>query len=90
MMKNINLKIINIYNTSYEERYNYHKIFNNKLIELCIINNIKYIDLWDELTENDKVKDKYMKNKCDHHLMPSKELTNILYDKVKQILNSFI
>lgn len=45
---------------TYEEQYNNHYIFNQKLKEMCDSENITYFDLTDETTVNKKVKPEFV------------------------------
>ena len=52
---------------------------------MCKINNFKFINIWDNITENDIIKDKFRKEGENHHLNISLELLEILYNKIKNI-----
>ncbi len=58
-----------IFNDDYNIRYNNNKLFNTILKEKCIRQNISYIDLWNIIVENEKVKDIYFPTHIDHHLV---------------------
>lgn len=74
-----------IYNDSYETRFSYNIIFNNKLKEKCKENNINYCDINKYiLDENNNVKYEYMPNYVDHHLVKNKKLFYYLLDELKQ------
>ena len=74
-----------IYNDSNKIRNRNHKYFNSKLEKMCKINNFKFINIWDDITENDIIKDKFRKEGENHHLNISLELLEILYNKIKNI-----
>ena len=74
-----------IYNDSNKIRNRNHKYFNSKLEKMCKINNFKFINIWDNITENDIIKDKFRKEGENHHLNISLELLEILYNKIKNI-----
>jgi hypothetical protein len=62
-----------------------NKLFNTKLEEMCLKNGFKYIDFWDFVMENNKVKDKYMPSINDHHLkiVDDTELLEYILEKIK-------
>lgn len=60
--------IFTMLNDSYQQRFLNTAIFNVKLNAMCIKNGYKFIDLWDQIVENDKIKPKYMPTHNDHHL----------------------
>jgi len=51
-----------------QERTRFSKLFNNKLKKLCIINKIKYQEVFDELLGPDKIISDFYTNDNDHHL----------------------
>jgi hypothetical protein len=55
-------------NQSYEERFEYNRVFNTKLQEMCRINNSIYIDLWPCIVEHTTIKKEYLPDHEDHHL----------------------
>jgi hypothetical protein len=71
-----------IYNDSFEVRNNNHIIFNTKLKNMCENNNFKFITIWDDITENNFVKDKFKRPGDNHHLNNDLELLDILYNKL--------
>lgn len=74
-----------IYNDSYDKRFEYNKIFNDKLKKMCNKNNFKYIDLWNIITENNKVRECYYPKKSDHHLVVNDtELFDYLVEKINE------
>ena len=87
---NINIvltdEIKSILDDSYEVRMLNNKLFNTKLEEMCLKNGFKYIDFWDFVTENNKVKGKYMPSTNDHHLniVDDTELLDYILEKIKK------
>jgi hypothetical protein len=74
--------VTHIYNDNNETRNQNHKNFNKKLEIMCSKNNFKFVNLWDDITENDIVKNKFRRNGENHHLDINKELLEILYNKL--------
>ena len=73
----------------FEIRFQNNLLFNKILSEKCMENNIKYLDINDEILDNitGTVKDIYKPTRIDHHLIPNQNLTKILLDKLLDILN---
>jgi hypothetical protein len=68
---------LEIYNDSYETRFNYNIQFNNKLKIKCIENNINYCDINHHITDdNGNVRNLYLNDNLDHHL---KKIKNCFY-----------
>lgn len=73
-----------IYNDDYATRFSYNIIFNNKLKEKCNENNINYCDINKYILDNNNtVKNEYMPNYVDHHLVKNKNLFYYLLDELK-------
>lgn len=75
-------ELSHIYNDNIEVRNSNHKYFNQKLESMCIKNNFKFVNLWDDITENDFVKGKFKREGENHHLNINKELLDLLYNKL--------
>lgn len=73
---------LNIYNDDQVVRNNNHKLFNSKLKELCILRNYKFADLYDDITENDKVMPEFLNPGLDHHLKKNIKIFDLLYKKI--------
>lgn len=69
-----------IYNDSYETRFEYNKLFNDKLEIMCKKNNFRFINLWNSLVKDNKVIDKFIPKATDHHLVTS--IYDNLFEKV--------
>lgn len=72
---------------SFDKRFEINKLFNTKLEEMCNRNNFKFINIWDVLFENGKLKEKYLPINDDHHLrIPHDfDLLNYIYVKINNI-----
>ncbi len=57
----LNEHIYSILNDSYDTRLSNHKRFNDKLEDMCLKSNFKYINFWDIIMDNttNRIKDKY-------------------------------
>lgn len=58
---------------TFEEKFEYNKLFNSKLEEMCKRNQFKYINFWPHLFENGVLKSKYKPNRVDHHLVKAND-----------------
>lgn len=74
-----------IYNESNEVRNNNHKYFNKKLEEMCKNNNFKFINIWDDITDNNIIKEKFKREGENHHLNINLELLEILYNRLTKL-----
>lgn len=75
------------YYDNFEVRFNNHVEFNKKLLEESKKNCIKYVDLWDEIIdENGNVKLIYTPNVEDHHLVKNFRLYEVLIEKIKDYI----
>ena len=51
-----------------------HKLFNHYLKKMCDEEHIKFIDLWEHMTQRDEIKSTYRNiDLNDHHVLPSEE-----------------
>jgi hypothetical protein len=83
----INYEDVKDYYDDYQTRFNNILKFNEKLKTECINNNIIYIDLNDEILDNDmNVKDIYQPKHDDHHIVKNITLYNHLIDKIFNFL----
>ena len=55
-------------NESFEQRFEYNKLFNTKLEKMCLQNKFKYINFWPILFDEHGLKSKYIPDTVDHHL----------------------
>lgn len=74
---------LHIYNDDLKTRNNYHKLFNDKLAEMCKLKNYKFINLYYEITNKDIVLDEFKNNSLDHHLKKNIKLFDILFRKIQ-------
>jgi hypothetical protein len=72
-----------IFNDSLESININHKLFNNKLKDMCNKNNYKYIDLWDLIYKNDNVLDIYKPIGLDCHINYNNSIYKYLQEKLK-------
>jgi hypothetical protein len=74
-----------IYNDSYEVRNNNHKVFNDKLHQMCENNNFKFVNIWDDITNDDLIKNEFRREGDNHHLNINIELLELLYNKIRNL-----
>jgi len=75
-------ELTHIYNDDNETRNNNHKYFNEKLESMCKKNDFNFINIWDDITENNFVKPNFRRDGDNHHLNINVELLEILYNKL--------
>ena len=78
---------LHIYNDTYETRFKNSMIFNEKLKQKCENKNINYITINDTILDlNQNVKNIYMPNGIDHHLVKNMDLYTHLILKLRPFL----
>lgn len=83
----INYSNVKHYYDDFDIRFNNNLNFNKKLKSECEKNNIIYIDLNDEvLNQNMKVKELYQPISDDHHIVKNIRLYDVLIDKIKYFI----
>jgi len=70
------------YSDSLEDRNKNHLFFNEIVKYKANQNNYKFVNLWDDISENNIVKPQYNSNKNDHHLVPSEDMFHFLMKKI--------
>jgi hypothetical protein len=84
---NINYDDVKEYYDSFEKRFDNNLNFNKILKCECEKNNIIYIDLNDEILNDDmQVKEIYQPNYVDHHLIKNFNLYNVLIFKLSEYI----
>ena len=74
---------LHIYNDSYEDRFSYNMMFNEKLKIQCYNNNINYANINQYiLDDNNNVKDEFDNGRLDHHLKENHKLFNFLLQEI--------
>ena len=73
---------LHIYNEDLKSRNDNHKFFNSRLRELCSERNYKFVDLYEDITENDIVLPEFKNFGLDHHLRKNIRLFDILHNKI--------
>jgi hypothetical protein len=66
-------------NQTYEERFEYNKLFNTKLQKMCELYAIPYIDLWPCIMDSNGIKKEYVPDHEDHHLKNNKDTIILNY-----------
>jgi len=77
---------LHIYNDTLEMRNKIHKKFNEILKIKCESNGFNFVDLWDDITINDKIKNEFKPDRVDHHLKPSEKLFDYLFNKINKFI----
>lgn len=75
---------------SFSERNNATLLFNKKMQEICTVNNWKYFDINDHLSEYSPgkgVSDKFIPGGFDHHVVDSIEMRKVHLSKLFDIIN---
>jgi len=84
---NFNYDDVKDYYDSFEKRFDNNLNFNKLLKCKCEKNNIIYIDLNDEILNEDmNVKEIYQPKDIDHHLIPNYKLYDTLINKIKEYI----
>lgn len=87
---NVKYEDVKYFYDNYDIRFKNNLNFNKLLQDKCLQHNIIYVDLYDEIFENlqnFKIKDIYLPNCDDHHLVKNYNLYICLINKLKQYLN---
>ncbi len=75
-----------IYNDTFEKRSENNKLFNIKLKLMCKKNGWKYVDIWENITENGILKTKYFPKTEDHHLSRSDDYSKFIIKKIPELI----
>ena len=54
---------------------------------MCLEKKYKFVDIWDDITTNDIIKEEFKQDRLDHHLKESELLFDLLYEKILKLEN---
>jgi hypothetical protein len=52
---------------------------------MCENNNFKFVNIWDDITNDDLIKNEFRREGDNHHLNINIELLELLYNKIRNL-----